>query len=179
MANKNLVKLAKGSGNKTKTSTTKKSTEKKVVEKPLTSAEERDIKAKQKVQELLEGVPHTSLKNDEIFEIESEGNEKSVEWLGEQVSKLSENNEKLKSELVLTKEDYLKILTDYQKLKQGGDVILSDTASDTALKVSIIKLFSEIQANYIALGKNFVIVPPAFLNRLIMFFPFLASEKRF
>jgi len=29
------------------------------------------------------------------------------------------------------------------------------------------------------MGKNFVIVPPAFLNRLIMFFPFLQDEKKF
>ena len=47
------------------------------------------------------------------------------------------------------------------------------------------KLFNEIQDNYISMynpatGKSgLVIAPIAFMNRLIMFFPFLESEKKY
>ena len=58
----NLVKLAKGGDKKTKPP---------VDEKPLSPLEERDKKAKQKVQELLDGFDLAPKKDDELLEVES------------------------------------------------------------------------------------------------------------
>ncbi len=174
----NLVKLAKSDGEtKKKITTVKKATK---VEKVLTPEEERDLKAKQKVNELLKDVDLMPKKEgEELLELDEGKENKSVEWLEEQLVALSDANAKLKSELDVAKGDYTKLFAEFQKIKQGGDVVLSNNDVDTPLKASIVKLFNEIQANHLALGRNFVIVPPAFLNRLIMFFPFLEGEKRF
>ena len=179
MANKDdLIKLSKGD-NKTKTPIVKKTVEKKVIEKKITPAEERDIKTKAKVEELLKDVELTPKKDDELLEVSSTESKNDVEWLGEQVSKLSEENERLRSEAALAKEDYNKILADFQKLKKGDGIVLTNTIDDSALKTKIVQLFGEIQANYLSMGRNFVIVPAAFLNRLILFFPFLGNDKKF
>jgi hypothetical protein len=92
---------------------------------------------------------------------------------------LSDENTKLKSDLEVAKIDYGKLFTEFQKLRQGKDIVLTNPDADSAIKTTLVKLFNEIQTNHLALGRNFVIVPPAFLNRLIMFFPFLQDEKRF
>ncbi len=180
MAEKNLIRIAKGNGNGKKPAVTaKKPAEKKVVEEKPTPAELRDKKAKEAVKNLLDGVDLTPPKKDEeLIELES-GPKSGVEWLEEQMGRLSEENSALKSELELAKVDYSKMFDEYRKLKGGGGVVLSNPDENSALKVGVIKLFNEIQANYLAMGKNFVIVPPAFLNRLIMFFPFLQDEKKF
>jgi hypothetical protein len=172
----NLIKLAKGD-DKTKAPVAKKSVEK-VVEKKPTPAEERDIKAKAKVAELLKDVNLEPKRNEELLEMNEEP-KRDVEWLEEQVSKLSEENEKLRSEAGLAKEDYSKIFKEFQESKKGNGVVLTNTIDDSALKTKITQLFSEIQTNYLAMGRNFVIVPAAFLNRLIMFFPFLEGDKKF
>lgn len=177
MAKKSLVKLAKGDGeSKKKVITTKKSVKK---EKVLTPAEERDLKVKAKVDELLEGSELLSPpkeNSEELLEINNEAN-KSFEWLEEQVTLLSDENTKLKGELEIAKSDYNKLFSELQKGRQG--IVLTNPEGDAAIKATLVKLFNEIQANHLALGRNFVIVPPAFLNRLIMFFPFLQDEKRF
>lgn len=175
MAKSNLIKMATGSNKKEKP--VKKSVEKKVVEKPLTPAEERDLKAKAKVDELLQGVELTIKKEDDLLEVENETVDKNIEWFEEQLTLLSDENTKLKGELEVAKGDYGKIFAELQK-KQGS-VVQSGGEVDTALKAKVIQLFTEIQANHISMGRNFVIVPAAFLNRLIMFFPFLQNEKRF
>ncbi len=176
MASKNLISLAKG---KKPDAPVKKPVEKKVEAKKLTPAEERDLKAKETVKNLLDGVDLTPPKNEEeLIEIDSSPKQ-GVDWLEEQVGRLAEENAALKSELELSKADYAKVFDDYRRLKGGSGVVASNPEENSALKVSVIKLFNEIQANYMAMGKNFVIVPPAFLNRLVMFFPFLNDEKKF
>jgi hypothetical protein len=180
MAKSNYAKLAKGGEKKEKV--TKKPVEKKVKEVPLSPEQERDIKAKETVSKLLEGseifASPTDVNKEELLELSGEEN-KSVEWLEEQVTLLSDENTKLKSELEVAKIDYGKLFTEFQKLRQGKDIVLTNPDADSAIKTTLVKLFNEIQTNHLALGRNFVIVPPAFLNRLIMFFPFLQDEKRF
>jgi hypothetical protein len=174
----NLMKLAKGK-KETKVPAIKKE-EVIVPEKVLTPEEERDQKTKAKVNELLNGIkltPDVDEKKEELLEVEEEP--KGVEWLEEQMSRLTEENEKLKAEANLAKEDYEHLYSTFQQQKNG--VVLNDNpnASDTLLKTKVIQLFNEIQANHLALSYNFVIVPVAFLNRLILFFPFLDEHKRF
>lgn len=181
MAKKNnLVNLAKSSGNKT--TAAKKPTK----EEKLSPAEERDLKAKETVSKLLEGVELIPKKDDEqLIELDTEPKE-GIQWLEEQVSLLSEQNEKLKSELALAKEDYQKLFGEFQKMKNTGEVTLNTVSDEDAIvKQTVIKIFDEIQHNYFAMmnpmtGKsNLVISPIAFLNRLIMFFPFLNDRKKY
>jgi hypothetical protein len=173
----NLAKLAKGGSNKNKPIVKKE--EEKVVEKVLTPEEERDLKAKARVDELLEGVDLTIKKDDDLLEVESETEvaPKGTEWLEEQIQRLAEENEKLKTEAEIAKGDYAKIFQAFQELKNG--VTLSRPDTGVEIKTKVIQVFNELQSNQLALGDNFIIYPVAFMNRLVMFFPFLEEHKRF
>jgi hypothetical protein len=180
MSNKtsNLVKLAKGNRKNSTTPVAKKPVVVKEVEKPKTPEEVRDFKAKQRVEELLSGVELTP-KKEELLELESEEPKEGVDWLEEQVSLLSEQNEHLRSELSVTKADYAKLFDDMQRLKSGGNV-------DDGTKTKVVELFNELQNAHLTMGynpstnaPNLIIAPVAFMNRLIMFFPFLQGLKRF
>jgi len=169
MAEKNLIKLAKGA----KKTPTKKTPTKKTIQKPKSSTDERELKAKQKVEELLQDVPLVIEKKDDLLEVDNTENKVSVEWLEEQITLLSEKNESLKAELEISK-------ADFQELKNCG------VSNDDGVKLKVIELFNEIQENHLKLGTdpntgigNFRIYCPGFLNRLIVFFPFLAKEKRY
>ena len=184
MAKTNLMKLAKG--DKPKLQPVKKATiEKKVVkEKPLSLEQERDLKAKAKVDELLQHVDLIPKTQDELLEVEPENEIKGTEWLEEQVSKLSEENEKLRSEATLAKEDYERLFIELQNIKGGG--LPYNNSNDGLLKVKVAQLFNELQSAYFSNGMNpntgepnLIIFPVAFMNRLILFFPFLQNEKRF
>jgi len=177
MAKNSLMNLAKGNGKKN-TTTAKKPAEKKEVEKPVISpAEERDLKAKARVEELLHDVPltlETTEKESELLEVEQEP-KKGVEWLEEQVQLLADGNQNLRAELELAKGDYARIFEENQRLKNGQHVV----SNDNQIAQSVVMVFNELQSNYFQLGDNLVIYPVAFMNRLIMFFPFLQNEKRF
>jgi hypothetical protein len=180
--NKSLLKLAKGDGKK---APAKKSgvAKAKKPEVKLTPEEERDLKAKAKVKELLEGVSLEPPKKDDeepLLEINSE-EQKGTDWLQEQVAALSSENQLLKVDLAAAKDDYLKIFAENKRLKEGAGI-----QDESAFKTAITTVFHEIQSNYLKNPgntqygtPNFVIVPAAFLNRLIMYFPFLQQEKRF
>jgi hypothetical protein len=180
MAKSNLIKLAKGGTKKD----TKKPVEKKVVkEVPLTPEQERDLKAKQKVKELLNDVEFVPKSSEDILELEEKRGE-GVDWLTEEVTKLTSENEQLK-------EDYRKIFEENKRLKAGkpGIVAESSTPVDESLvKAKLVQLFDELQVNYMKNPgmspvypgvPNFTIHPVAFMERMIMFFPFLAKEKKY
>jgi hypothetical protein len=116
MAGKNLLKLAKGG----KKITPEKKITEKVIEKPKSLAEERDIKAKQKVEELLQDVPLIIEKKEELLEVDNNQENVSVEWLEEQITLLSEKNNALKAELDISKADYAKLFSEFQQIKNGG-----------------------------------------------------------
>jgi hypothetical protein len=179
MAKSSLVKLATG-GKKT---VPVKKEEKKVVEKKLTPDEERDLKAKERVKELLQGVDLSlEKKEDELLEMdEPQTMVEGSNWLQEQVSLLASENELLKIDLANAKEGYAKMFEELQRVKANGGA-----QGDSELMKGILTVFHELQSNYVKNPgnrqdgiPNFIIVPPAFLNRLIMFFPFLQQEKRF
>lgn len=173
------MNLAKGGK---KTPPAKKVAEKKV-EKPITPAEERDLKAKARVEELLACVQLTPEKKEDLLELEpAEAPKEGAEWLEEQVTLLTEQNELLRSELSLAKQDYERIFVENQHIKTGVGI----TSNDGVVKANVIELFEEIQNNHITLGVdpttnigNFRIYCPGFLNRLITFFPFLEERKRY
>jgi hypothetical protein len=175
----NLMKLAKGKKETTVKAPAVKKVEE-VVEKVLSPEEERDLKTKAKVEELLDGVDmtlKTEEKKEEILKVAPEPDSKDVNWLEEQVSKLSEENERLKSEATLAKSDYSRIFEAFQEQKNG--ITLNTSNSDGQLQAKVIQLFDEIQAQYLSIGNTSIIFTPAFLNKLIKFFPFLDEHRRF
>ena len=169
----NLVNLAKGGGKKSPPAAVKKP-EVKVVEKLKTPEEERDIKAKQRVEELLSGVDLMPKKEEELFEIEQP--KEGLEWLEEQVSLLSEQNEALRAELGVAKADYSKL---YESQRgSGGNVSYNETVPQ-----NVLILFNELQNNL--LGNNperhvyDIIYLRNLLNQLMQLFPFTEKYKKF
>jgi hypothetical protein len=175
MAKESLLKLAKGGGKKNET-TAKKSVEKEKIVVPITPAEERDMKAKAKVEELLQDVPMTIEKQEVLLDVAEDEPQKGVEWLEEQMTLLSDSNQNLIAELELAKGDYQRLFEENQRLKSG---VNSSTFDDGQVMANVIAVFNELQSNYMQFGQNFIIYPVAFMNRLVMFFPFLQNEKRF
>lgn len=176
MVKRNAITLAKKS---TKKSTVKKpTTRKKPVEKTLSVEEQRDLKAKETVQKLLEDSPIITLdKKEELLELDETPIEepKGIDWLEEQLKLVSEKNELLVSENE-------RLVIENQQLREG--TFVSNESDDVMLKV--VELFDELQSNHIKLGTdpktgigNFRIYCPGFLNRMIKFFPFLNENKKY
>ena len=178
---KQLVNLAKGGGKK---AAPVKKEEVVPAEVILTKEEERDLKAKEVVKELLSDtdvdLTLTAKPKEDLLEVEQEPTGGDI-WLQEQVAALTSENQLLKGEIEVMRTDYQKMLNENQRIKSGAGV-----QNDGELKNGILTIFHEIQSNYLKNPgltpygtPNFVIVPPAFLNRLIVYFPFLQNEKRF
>jgi len=151
--------------------------EKVVAVKTLTRDEERDLKAKEVVEKLLQDVIITpKSRPDELLIVDDEPQSgEGLGWLEEQIELLTQKNNLLTSELVQSKEDYIKLYNN------GGIDVSNDI-----VRQKVIELFNEIQSNHITLGSdpttgvgNFRIYCPGFLNRLIMFFPFLSEFKQY
>lgn len=121
--------------------------------------ESKKEEAKNKVNELLYGTDISDSIKDEIIELDNK-KVKEMEWLIETNKQLTDEVERLDKEL---------------KNSGGND----------QLKNQIIRVFEEIQNNYLKMGvnsfgeSNLRIAPASFMNRLIMFFPFLGEYKRF
>lgn len=176
MANtKSLINFAKAGG-KNKTQDAKKPVEKKV-EKPLTAEEERDLKAKQKVEELLGDVNMSPKKDDELFEMETES-PKNVEWFTEQITALSAENEVLRDESQIAKADYRKIFEENQRLRSGAGIPASNAPNNGA-----IILFGELQNNYLRYPthtRNETNVNVRYLlNRMSELFPEVSKIRKF
>jgi len=156
--------------------TTRKPAAKKPAVKKLTAKEERDLKAKETVKELLKDSPIVTLeKKDDLLvldETPTPEEPKGVEWLEEQVTLLNQKNEALTAEL-----DVVKI--ENQTLKASGG------SNDGNVSKLVVDLFNELQENFVKMGVdnrgigNFRIYTPGFLNRMIKFFPFLEQHKRY
>jgi hypothetical protein len=170
---KNVIGIAKGTSGTRKKISTRKPVARKTTRKPatkkLTPEQERDLKAKQKVEELLKDAELTPKKENDLLELDEDekiDEPKGVEWLEEQVQTLIDENKALKAE--------------NQALMEDGNV-----GSDKMLE-AVVTLFDEIQNNHIKLGTdpktglgNFRIYCPGFLNRMIKFFPFLNDYKKY
>jgi len=171
---KKLIILAKG-GNK-KVATAKKPVEK-MEEKKLTPTEERDLKAKQKVEELLQDVSMSPMKEEEtLIELDEP---KGTEWLSEQVSALTAENEVLKGELLAAKNDYKKVFEENQKIRSGN----SNNLVNETITQNILILFNELQNN--KLGHNpertiwTIVNVDHVLKQMLSLFPFTANYKKF
>ena len=114
-------------------------------------------------------------KKDDLLVLDEEtpvaGDSNDVEWLQEQVAVLSEANEQLRSDL---------------EAASIGAPAPGAGGNEGALKQSVVALFNELQENHLKLGTNpqtgvgnFRIYCPGFLNRMMVFFPFLREHKKY
>lgn len=184
----NITKLAKGGGKKTtpkKPAVKKPTVKKSTVDKP--AIDERDIKAKNKVAELLKDVdltkPNEKKTTSNKTEIKEESN--NIEWLQEQLIILSDENETLRNELGTAKENYSKLFKEYNEKKNVVQQPQTQIPLQSGDKTNenILKLFNELQSNYT--GNNPERTPWStasikhLLTTLIQLFPFLQQHKKF
>lgn len=157
--------------------TGKKSSEAKIPAevKQLTPAEERDVKAKQKVEELLSDVNLTPKKDDDVLEFD-DSKPQDVEWLSEQVTALTSENELLRSEVEVAKNDYRKIFDENQKLR--ANVNIPHVSND-----GVLTLFNELQGNYLKYPQqtrnSTTVFVRYMLDRMLDLFPETKKIRRF
>jgi hypothetical protein len=170
--NKKLIGLATGK----KTTTAKVVKKPVVVEKKITPEEDRNIKAKQTVERLLEGSSLIPKKDEPIFELITEKNQGNVEWLEEQLALLTSENEVLKNELATAKNDYAKLLN---KTQNNG----SNEFANETINQNILALFNELQNNLLGHNQERTVWTtaniPHLLNKMLLMFPFTANIKKF
>ena len=177
---KKLIGLAtKGKG---KANTVVKKPEVKVIEKPKTPEETRDLKAKEIVKKLLDDVNLTpnTIKDEEIFDITStETKQMGGDWLQEQVALLASENEVLKQELAVAKDNYTKIFSDMQRKKDANP---NELNGDTTTQ-NIIQLFSELQNNMLGRNNERTIWTTVnikhVLNQMLVMFPITNQYRKF
>lgn len=190
MRKDNITKLAKKGGAGKKKTTQRKKTTKvaKKAENKRIGEEQRDIMAKQRVEDLLDGVDLTNPnKEEEVVVAASPTNEdlKNIDWLQEQISTLTKENERLTTELGTAKEDYGKIFKKFTEVSNNPNTPtpIVQTQSNDASQASILKLFNELQNNLMGNNKERTSWKtasiPHLLGTLTEFFPFLDKHKRY
>ena len=180
----NLAKLAKGNNKKlpevVKKPQVKSIIKPKVVEVKLTPEEERDIKAKQKVEELLQGVDLTINPSANVEEVVDENTPQSAEtneWLEEQAGLLSDQTEILRSELAIAREDYARLYENMQNSRGGN----SNGYENETMIQNILTIYNELDSNLRgknAEGQIWTTVDIRYLlNQMNQLFPFTARYK--
>jgi len=134
--------------------------------------------AKAKVDELLQDIDvDVKIKKDVLgidLPTKDEISNNDVTWLQEQLSILVEKYETVSNDYSLLREEYEKMQNEFNELKKLPQ---NDEVKDVVNNV--IAVFNELQTNHMKYGHNFIIYPIAFMNRLIIFFPFLSKYKKY
>lgn len=154
-------------------------------EEPKNEVTTVDEEAKKRVEQLIEDVDTPTGNDDGLLDIEEPTTEdlNNLDWLQEQLNKLSTENETLKKEALEAKEGYKKI---FNQLKNAGGATATPSDKmipDSQLKNGIIELFMDVQNNF--LGRNQErrrytnIVPVPFMKKMVKEFPFLKEHQRF
>lgn len=167
---KSLLKLAKGTTTQTTTAAPIKEKVVKPKEPIVVTKEdkrlERDRKAKETVQNLLSDIDLNPLvKQAEIIVKEepkliNKADDNRL-WLEDQVSLLTEQCELLKAEL------------------NNSGASSTHNGSEAYVVQKTVELFLELQDRHFQWGRNFIINPKQFMNRLIELFPYLTQYKTF
>ena len=102
--------------------------------------------------------------------------EKVGNWLEEQVNELTKTNERLEKELAKKNDDYAKLYDVYQQAK------LNAPASDEDLKNGVVKIFKDLESNYLGLNQVRTRYHQAdvktLLDKFLRTFPFLMKIKQ-
>lgn len=162
---KNLIGLAKNSKKTTITNQNKKEATKTIID--------NSMKAKHKVDELFNDIkPPNDANQDVITNQPKQQNKEGVDWLEEQLIQLGEESKSLRKELDAAN----------TKLSSLNDSVFG---YNSTVELGVIELFNELQLGYMSAGfnqhnqPNFYVNFPAFLNRMILFFPFLENHKKY
>lgn len=159
----------------------------KVEEEVVVVVVDNDQKAKEKVENLLKDVPMDLKDKGDLFELDDEKtDEKGENWLQEQVIALSDENEKLRGETAIAKNDYQKIYADFQALKSGNpDVAVANPKMmpDSLMKRNVMALFDEFQKNMLGINpeksKYKEIRLSHLLKKMLDLFPFVSEIRKF
>jgi predicted RNase H-like nuclease (RuvC/YqgF family) len=125
---------------------------KKTKKEQNTDVSEKDIIARQKVEQLLADVNVVS-KSESVEEpvedaIVTKEQSKSKKWLEEQINELTERNEQLEKELQDAKDSFKKLSADFVAFRKKSPA----SASNGELEKKIVALFTKFENAY--LGKN-------------------------
>lgn len=140
-----------------------------------------DDLAKKKVEELLNDVELKPKKEKEDL-IELDENPKDIKWLQNQVSILTEQNEKLESEAKEAKENYKKLFQQYEAIKNDTNIESTNMIPDSMMKNGIIEEFVAAQDNFLGLNperrrySDMKILH--FLRRMLKRYEFLNEYKK-
>ena len=136
--------------------------------------------AKERVDELFGGIVKVDIKNvtkvaDKIEELQSSsGGDNS--WLSDQVSVLNDKNKELEDEIILTRDNYNKLLD-----SKGGDSAPTPT-NDGDLQSGIRSIFNDLRDNYEGRNRNktkyFDAKIHVLLDKFLKTFPFLLEGKK-
>jgi len=140
-----------------------------------------DDLAKKKVEELLSDVELNSKnKKDDLIELDE--NPKDIKWLQNQVSVLTEHNEKLELEAKEAKENYKKLFQQYEAIKSGENIESVNMIPDSIIKNGIIEEFVAAQDNFLGLNperRRYTDMKILhFLRRMLKRYDFLSEYKK-
>lgn len=169
---KSLLQLAKK-----KVTPSDKKTEKKI-----------DVKAKEKVERLLEFVDIEDTNIQQTKQMESGPKDigtadmSDIGWLQDQLQKLSEENESLKAETEEAKNNYKKLFESHDNRGDESSVG-AQMIPDSLIKTNVVNLFTDVQDNFQGRNRERTqyknIVPVPFMMKMLTMFPFLNEHKRF
>ncbi|MFW6219437.1 MAG: hypothetical protein ACOC33_01085 [bacterium] len=171
----NLTSIAKKGNTNTKRGRPSTKSE---VNEPLN---DKDAKAKKTVDDLLKDIDLSPKQKEEVTKEfkKIEG----TDWLEEQVSVLTEKNEKLEKEASEAKHNYKKLYEQYETLKSGNVKKSGEMIPDSELTNGIKTLFDDLQKNMLGLNQQRARYTDAkisvLLKKFLEQFPFLREIKKF
>jgi len=108
----------------------------------------KEKEAKEKVANLLKDSGILTKEKPKEDKIKKTVDKKSTDWLQKQLDTLTKENEALLAEKEAATAEYKKLFNDYTALKNSSNA----PVSDEALKAGVLKIFHELENNY--LGRN-------------------------
>lgn len=183
MNNNRLANLAKNKKLDNKKKKISVSDDEVIIKEPKSPEEVRDMKAKKKIEELLEDVNLNINKEDNIQDeeeeiVESKEHGEGVEWLEEQVVALTSENEILTNELFQAREDYTKIFERFQNNGDSPNNLMNET-----LVQNVLYMYNELQNNFTGNNQEHqrwsIVQIQYLLNQMNSLFPFLENYKRY
>lgn len=105
------------------------------------------------------------------FDVIVETKDSTLAWYEEQLSEMHQKYD----EVVIEKQKLLELMDN----RALGNSTYGVSRYDDDLKRCVIQLYLEIQDNHLNWGRNFIINPPNFLERLIELFPFLNNYRKY
>ncbi|MFW5847572.1 MAG: hypothetical protein ACOCVF_01450 [bacterium] len=147
---------------------------------------DKDTLAKQKVDELLKDVPLPKKDKEKLAsKLEEQQEKRTTKWLEDQLDVLQKENDQLKKEAEIAKEDYKKLYNQFQNKTDNSPKSL--VVDDSQLKNKILSLFQKFERQYLGVNPErtqyqFIkMTTPSnsgLLDEFLKAFPFIAEAKK-